>query len=254
MKLRLLDNRLNRELRDRLPTSVANAAKRLLGLTPRWGNLQRLRPFSDNYGSDRGTPVDRAYIEEFLASHATDIRGEVLEVKEPEFAQRLGDRRVTRVHVVDIRRDNEQATIVADLCEPRSLPAAQFDCFILTQTLHLLPDVDAALANAWQTLAENGVLLLSVPTISRIDPVESDFWRFTPSGLEKLLRAAFPDASVEVAGYGNVVAALSAILGLAAHEVAPSKLRAVDRFFPIVACARVEKRSRGGGSVAVDGV
>ena len=54
------------------------------------------------------------------------------------------------------------------------------------------------------------------PRSAASTPVESDFWKCTPSGLEKLLRAAFPDASVEVAGYGNVVAALSAILGLAA--------------------------------------
>ena len=34
---------------------------------PYWGNLRRLRPFSVYYGFDRGTPVDRYYLDRFLA-------------------------------------------------------------------------------------------------------------------------------------------------------------------------------------------
>ena len=46
---------------------------------PRWGNLRRLRRFSDRYGYDRGTPIERDYIERFLSEHAQLIRGSVLE-------------------------------------------------------------------------------------------------------------------------------------------------------------------------------
>jgi hypothetical protein len=47
---------------------------------PRWGNLRRTAPFSDNWGWDRGTPIDRVYIERFLREHAEDVRGDVLEI------------------------------------------------------------------------------------------------------------------------------------------------------------------------------
>jgi hypothetical protein len=44
-----------------------------------WGNLPRLRPFSDRYGYDRGTPIECTYIERFLSEHAQRIRGSALE-------------------------------------------------------------------------------------------------------------------------------------------------------------------------------
>lgn len=43
----------------------------------RFGNF---RPLSASYGFDRGTPVDRLYIEEFLKLHSDDVRGRVLEI------------------------------------------------------------------------------------------------------------------------------------------------------------------------------
>ncbi|HSC25950.1 MAG TPA: hypothetical protein VLD67_01675, partial [Vicinamibacterales bacterium] len=35
-----------------------------------WGDLRRSNPVSRNWGYDRGTPIDRHYIHEFLASHS----------------------------------------------------------------------------------------------------------------------------------------------------------------------------------------
>ena len=46
----------------------------------RMGQISRMKPLSRGYGWDRGTPIDRHYIERFLASHAGDIRGRVLEI------------------------------------------------------------------------------------------------------------------------------------------------------------------------------
>jgi hypothetical protein len=39
-------------------------------------------PLSDQYGFDRGTPVDRRYIEAFLRVHRDAIQGRVLEVQD----------------------------------------------------------------------------------------------------------------------------------------------------------------------------
>lgn len=42
---------------------------------PRWGNLRRLRPFSEQFGAERGTPIDRYYLHRFLDQHRHLITG-----------------------------------------------------------------------------------------------------------------------------------------------------------------------------------
>jgi len=226
----------------RLPPFTRNVVRLSVGRpAPLWGNLQRLRPFSDNYGSDRGLPVDRVYVEQFLEAHAGDIEGRLLEVGSSEYTAYFGAGRVSRSDVVDIQRDNTSATLIADLCHPGSLPPNSFDCFIFTQTLHLLREPATALANIWQSLAPGGVLLLTVPTISRVDPVEHDYWRFTPLGLQAFLADHWPDSVVAIQSYGNLTTALSTLLGLAAHEVSPQRLQPTDEFFPLIVGARAQK-------------
>ena len=124
-----------------------------------------MTPFSRKWGFDRGTPIDRVYIERFLESHANDVSGSCLEVLNAAYTDRFGGARVSRADVLDIDPANIHATIVADLGEPESLPAHRFDCIIFTQTLHLIPDMHAALVNVWQALRPGGVLLVTVPAM-----------------------------------------------------------------------------------------
>src|ERR687897_2990393 len=99
---------------------------------PAWlGTIRRTTPLSDHWGRDRGTPVDRYYIERFLAEERNAIRGRVLEVMNSEYTERFGVA-VEQRDVIDIDPSNEDATIVADLAAPHSVPSDLFDCFILT--------------------------------------------------------------------------------------------------------------------------
>lgn len=228
-----------------LPGPARVLAKRIFRRqTPvRWGNLRRRRPFSDDWGFDRGLSVDRFYIESFLSLFAEVIRGRVLEVAEPLYTRRFGDDRVTSSDVVDIDTSNEAATIVADLALPGSLPAERFDCAIATQTLQYVDDPVAAVSNLSQALAGGGTLLLTVPCLSRLDPEQRnvDRWRFTPLGLEDLVRRGCTEGELDVRGYGNVLASTAFLMGLAADELRPAELDDLDPDFPLVACARVRK-------------
>jgi SAM-dependent methyltransferase len=211
---------------------------------PRWGNLRRRRPFSDHFGNDRGTPVDRVYIERFLAEYATDVRGQALEVGDAGYTRRYGGSAVISSDVLDINPANEAATIVADLAEPGSLPDDRFDCFLLIQTLQYVADVQTALHNAWRSLRPGGVLLVCVPGISRLDPdpgPDHDLHRFTPAGLAATLRATFPGAGQRIVGYGNLLAAVAFLYGIAAEELRPEELAAYDPHYPVLAAARVIK-------------
>ena len=106
----------------------------------RFGDLRRTEPLS-SWGSRRGQPVDRWYIERFLAEHSSHVHGHALEVKSDTYATRYG---AASVDVVDIDADNDQATVVGDLCERGTLPTAAYDVAVVTQTLQSVADPLAA--------------------------------------------------------------------------------------------------------------
>jgi SAM-dependent methyltransferase len=211
--------------------------------TVRWGSLRRTVPFSRAWGYDRGTPIDRVYIEAFLEEHAADVRGACLEVLNADYTDRFGGSRVSRRDVLDIDPSNTRATIVADLGEADSLPAQQFDCVIFTQTLHLVPDMRTAVANVWQSLAPGGVLLLTVPALGRHDTrtgSHHDRWRVTTTGLQWLL-SELPRANATTSTYGNLLACTAFLYGLAAGELTTEELQVTDAQFPLIVAARVRK-------------
>ncbi len=212
----------------------------------RWGTFRRTRPLSANYGLERGTPVDRVYIERFLHAHAADIRGHVLEVRDPRYTLAYGGDRVTSSEILDIDAGNKQATIVADLGAPDALPAGQFDCIIVTQTLQYVRHPGIAFENLGRALAPGGVVLVTAPSASRIDPhlAETDLWRFTPKGLAALIRRSGDWEEIDVVGYGNVLASVAFLMGLVGEDLRTSELDDHDGHFPLVACARARKRDR----------
>jgi len=216
----------------------AAAALRL----PLWISLRTTRPRSTNFGYDRGTPIDRFYLDQFLLECSGDVRGDVLEVKSPGYADRFGSG-VATVDVLDVDRGNTNATVVADLAEPDSLPASAYDCFLLMQTLQYVTRPEVALANAWQTLRPGGVLLLTVPSTQMIETWLPDLWRFTPGGVAKLVEHTCVGAEPEIRGYGNALACSAFLLGLAAQELRRDHLRELDPAFPVVTCARVRRPS-----------
>jgi SAM-dependent methyltransferase len=212
---------------------------------PAWlGTVRRMTPISDVWGFDRGTPIDRYYIERFLERHRADISGAVLEVGDSRYTERFGTGVITS-DVLDRTTDNDRATLVADLARPEDFPSDAYNCFILVQTLQYIYDVRAAVATAWRVLRPNGVLLLTVPSLSRVARsagLENDFWRFTHASCRRLLHDQFGAADVEVAAYGNVLTAVGFLMGMASEELNARELAARDEWFPTLVTARAVKR------------
>ena len=213
-------------------------------LTPAWlGTLRRTAPLSRRWGLDRGTPLDRFYIERFLDAHRADIRGRVLEVKDAGYTRRFGQD-VTVADVLDIFPANPEATIVADLTSADSVPADSYDCFILTQTLQFIREPRTALHHAHRILRPGGVVLASVPTTSRVirefDYLE-DYWRFTVSSCTALFTERFGATGVEVRGRGNVLVSIAFLAGLAAEELSRRELETDDPDFPLLVTVRAAK-------------
>lgn len=199
--------------------------------------LPPAEPLSDCYGYDRGTPADRPYIEAFLAAHSRAIRGAGAEIKDSTYLTRYGSSKLTSITIIDIDPANPAASLRADLGLPGALPPRAFDVIVLTQTLQLIGDPGAALANCATALRPGGTLLLTVPCLGRISPsaAASDRWRFTPRGTAGLF-ASWP-GTVEITAAGNLATCIAALTGAAREELPPDTDLTDDPRFPLVACA-----------------
>lgn len=209
----------------------------------RLGSLRRTRPLSDEWGRDRGTPIDRHYIERFLDRERACIQGRVLELLDDSYTRRFGTG-VERSDVLDIDESNPNATIVADLARADAVPSASFDCFILTQTLQFVYDLPAAVGHVQRILKPGGVVLCTLPSVSRIARryLDSEYWRFTAASARTLFESSFEPDQVEVESHGNVLTSIAFLTGLAAEELSAEELGDADPFFPSLICV-VAKRA-----------
>jgi hypothetical protein len=207
------------------------------------GTVRRTTPLSPVWGFDRGTPVDRYYIEQFLTEQRSNIRGRVLEVKDDAYTRRFGQG-VARGDVLDIDPGNANATVRADLAVGDGIPRDAFDCFILTQTLHLIYRCADAVTSTRRLLRAGGVALVTVPALSKVtgaDPVGSDFWRFTPASCSALFGEVFGSDNVLVRPYGNVLTGMAFLTGMAHEELSSHELDTHDPRFPLIIAVRAIK-------------
>lgn len=242
MMRRALDYSLERGALSRLlarlpPDEAARLQRRLRRLLrpARLGTLRRTSPLSHDFGYDRGTPVDRYFIERFLSANRGRIRGRVLEVMDSTYTERFGNE-VTQRDVLDIDRGNTLATIEADLARPEKIPDATFDCVILTQTLQLINDVHSAVRHVHRILKQSGAVLVTVPTLSPIidDAQLTDYWRFTPASCTALFGNIFGHESVRVRAYGNVLTSIAFLVGMAHEELSAEELETHDNRFAML--------------------
>ena len=126
----------------------------------------------------------------------------MLEVQEADYTRRFGGSAVERSDVVDLAESNAGATVITDLRAAANIPDATYDCVILTQTLHVIAPMTEAVAECHRILKPGGVLLVTLPCVSRVCLEygrDGDFWRVTPAGARQLfergLRRASPSPS-----------------------------------------------------------
>jgi peptidoglycan/xylan/chitin deacetylase (PgdA/CDA1 family) len=209
-----------------------------------WGDFARTTPIAPDWGYPRGRPVDRYYIERFLEGCHDDITGVVLEVQEDDYTRTFGGGRVVRGEVVDLDSTNPRATLIADLRAAHNIPSESFTCIILTQTLHVVDDMDAVVEQCRRLLAPGGVLLVTLPCASRVCleyGVDDDFWRVTEAGARRLFERWFPPEAIAVRPFGNVRSTTAFLYGLAAHELETADLDVTDPFHPLLVGVRAVK-------------
>jgi SAM-dependent methyltransferase len=210
-----------------------------------FGDLRRVAPISRRFGYDRGWPIDRYYIENFLARQADDIRGHVLEIKDASYTSEYGGSRVEVSDVLDMAEHNPQATLVADLTCADHVPSDTFDCIILTQTLQFIYDVRAALHTLYRILKPGGVLLATFPGITQIARYDmerwGEYWRFTTLSSRKLFAEVFPENCITIQAYGNVLTAIAFLHGLLTSELRREDLDYHDHDYEVLITIRARK-------------
>jgi glycosyltransferase involved in cell wall biosynthesis/peptidoglycan/xylan/chitin deacetylase (PgdA/CDA1 family) len=217
------------------------------------GLPRSLTPVSESWGFDRGLPIDRYYIESFLRRYSSDVQGRVLEIGDNSYTYMFGRNKVVRSDVLNRETDTPGTTIVGDLAAANHVPSESFDCVILTQTLHLIYDTAAALRTLRRILAPGGVLLLTVPGITRISQNEwpgSWFWSFTTCSIRRLFKEVFSADLVDVEAYGNVLTASAFLYGMAAEELTQEELDHRDPNYEVTVVVRACKGSDMIGSPA----
>jgi predicted SAM-dependent methyltransferase len=209
------------------------------------GDFLRTTPFSTNFGYDRGGPIDRYYIENFLQSQENNIKGRVLEIGDNNYTIGFGGSKVSHSDILHIDSSNPKATFTGDLSTSTNLPENSFDCIILTQTLHLIYKHDAALKNCYRILKPGGVLLITVPGISHI---AQDQWRqywlwsFTESSITKMLSEVFPEQNISIKTYGNVLVASSFLYGMGLPEISKENMDYHDPHYQVIITAKAVKQ------------
>jgi glycosyltransferase involved in cell wall biosynthesis/peptidoglycan/xylan/chitin deacetylase (PgdA/CDA1 family)/SAM-dependent methyltransferase len=209
-----------------------------------FGDLRRLTPISSNWGLDRGRPIDRYYVENFLAQHASIIRGRVLEIGDNSYTKVFGGDRVAISDVLHVTEGNPMATIVGDLTRADHIPSDSFDCIILTQTLQLIYDARAALETLHRILKPDGVLLATFPGITQIARDEwaaSWYWHFTTLSARRLFEEVFARSNVQIQCYGNVLASTAFLYGLAVDELDKEELDYRDPDYELLIAVKAVK-------------
>ena len=210
-----------------------------------WHNLKRLEPISRVFGFDRGTPIDRIYIEHFLNLNKQYIQSVICEIAENTYSRKYGSN-VEAYEILHYTNDNPRATIVGDLTNISTLPQNKIDCFILTQTLNFIYDFKSAIKGVHYMLKKYGVVLATVPGISQISRYDmdrwGDYWRFTDLSIKKAFEEVFGEGNVEVGSYGNVLAAIAFLHGISAEELTQEEIFYKDKYYQIIITIKATKK------------
>lgn len=210
-----------------------------------WHNLRSLTPLSKVFAFDRGTPIDRVYIEHFLESNKHCIKGTLCEIGENSYSQKFANDGAS-FEILHYTHDNPNATIVGDLTDISTLPESKIDCFILTQTLNFIYDFKAAILGLHYMLSNDGIALVTVSGISQISRYDmdrwGDYWRFTDLSIKKAFEEVFGIGNVEVGTYGNVLTSIAFLEGISAEELTVEELFYKDQNYQMTITIKAKKQ------------
>jgi hypothetical protein len=105
--------------------------------------------------------------------------------------------------------------------------------------------VAAAVKTVFRILKPGGVVLATVPGISKISRYDMDrwgyYWSFTTRSVQLIFKEAFPLENIYIKSHGNVLSAISFLHGLSAGELRQKELDFVDSDYELLITIRALK-------------
>lgn len=203
-----------------------------------------LKPLSNKFGFDRGKPIDRYYIEKFLEENKKMIKGRCLEIVDNSYTLKFGGKRVTKSDVLDNNPKNSQANICGDLRNLTMIDNNTYDCLIITQTLGMIDDYEAAIKECHRILKPNCSLLVTVSSIGPVWDLEYSIWRFTVAACQYVFGKYFKQNSLIVKSYGNVLVGQCFWVGMSMEEMTTEELEFNDPHFPCIITVKAVKKNK----------
>ena len=202
---------------------------------------RNLKSVSKVYGFDRGKPIDRYYIESFLQENKEVIRGKCLEITDTQYIQKYGGNKVTSAEALDVDRNNPNATIYGDLKKLDSIKNNRFDCLIITQTLVMIDDYEAAIKECKRILKPGGILLVTMPCLSPVWNIDNHHWRFTGASARYVFGKYFDKNKLEIKTYGNALTGQAFWVGMSQQDLKKDELKFNDPYFPVIVSIKAIK-------------
>jgi SAM-dependent methyltransferase len=202
-----------------------------------WGDLRRRHPLCPAFGYTRGTPVDRYYLHQYIREHREQVRGRVLEV-----GGRLANRIIhqynnaTEYRTLDLGGGADD--MAGDAADPSAVAEGSVDCIIAFHVLEHCPAPHVVIDNFWRWLAPGGTALVAVPTAQKIHSFPLDCWRPQPDGMRSLFRSF---SAVHLRTYGNLVAVIANLCGIAAEELSAGELADFHPDDPVLVCVAARR-------------
>ena len=196
-------------------------------------------PISNYFGFERGDPIDRYYINNFIYENKNKIKGKILEI---------GDNRYSRNYtgykkVIGIVPGKN--ILIYNLEKKPKKNIGKFDCIICTQVINYTFDFTSVIKNLHKLLNNGGSLLLTCSSTTRISNYDKnrygDFWRFTDISLKKILVKFFNKKKIKVETFGNVSVCSKFLYGLSTDELSFKELNFKDKNYPLIICCVAKK-------------
>ncbi len=214
-----------------------------LDLSIRMFSDMPLRPLSRRCGVERGTPIDRYYIEKFIASNQKCIRGITMEVADNYYTKKFGlnvEKSLT-MHVEGWGKD----VIQINLETGKGVLDNSIECFICTQTIQMIYDIKAAVYNIYRMLKPGGIALITIAGIAGLSLYDyynwGEYWRGTPKAIKKLFEEIFEEDNIKIVSYGNVKTTIAFLYGMCIEDLRENDFLYDDEQFPLLLGCVVRK-------------
>lgn len=201
-------------------------------------------PVSRKFGAERGTAIDRYYIEKFLEKNRELIHGDCIEIAENTYTLRYGENRVKNAYILHVKGWG-QNTIKGNLETGEGILENQYDCAVITQTLMFIYDLRETARNIYKMLKPGGNALLTVAGISQISRYDAELWGsyygFHEDAIKALFEPEFGGGNVTVETYGNVKTAIGLLCGLCREDLKEEDFVFQDKDYPVIITALLHK-------------